>query len=118
MKTQTEMENQEVLIEDLKNQMPIWTPTGPHAEPLYIATSTYRDIFHNEQSDGIKFVSLDDETIVYRETGDSRDTGDWQLVSVEEFRQIVVNDAEATLSIWQSIEEDYEHDNLMAEMFS
>lgn len=106
-----ELENQEVLVESLKNQMPIWEPAGWLKDVVaeYIPTSEYDNVTDfGTWTDGVQFVVIDEDTIVWRLSGDWRDDGDWQLGTLEDFRLAVMEDAEETLQRWQDELEDAE----------
>lgn len=88
----TKIENQEAIVESLKNQMPIWDDPWPTARYHYIATSA-----GDLSNDGIDYVQIDEDHIAWRYSGDYRETGEWVMSTVERFREIVVEDAENTL---------------------
>ena len=116
MHTDTEIENQEVLIADLRDQMPIWEHPDTIEKSGYIATSTtFNRVDTGDWTDGIEYKMLDEDTVAWRYSGDWRDNSEWTVSHIERFREIVVEDAVNTLDDWREAEE---NDEVLEDIFS
>lgn len=96
--------------EELKNQLESWRAIGAtkwKAQRGYIPTTSYENSTGpGEWTEGIDYVVLDSDAVAYRLTGDWRDNGDWEIVSVDEFINSVDEDVEMWLSRHQERLED------------
>ena len=103
-----EIENQKVLIEYLESEMRVGYlekyPTQWAVDRGYIATTKYRNLCGCEETDGVEFVVLDDDTIAFRLSGDNRADEQWELDTPERFVQIVLDDAKNFLDVMVEIE--------------
>lgn len=62
----------------------------------YFATVEYSNLHGaGTWTEGVDFVVLDDDTIVYRLGGDWRDDSDWEIGHLEKFVQFVMDDVES-----------------------
>jgi len=93
MLTDTEIENQTVLVEDLKNQMPIWEPPDGAVLPGYIHQLRFSTVF-GVCRDGIDFVPLDEKHVAWRKSDD----GEWTICDLDDLRQAVIHDVEEILT--------------------
>lgn len=95
-----DIENQEVLIETLKNSADAFVETYPTdwaKQRGYIATFEFANIVGGHESEGVDYVVLTDSEIAYRTSGDNREDGEWIIDSPETFWSFVIEDAQDVL---------------------
>ena len=72
------------------------------AQKGYMPTCEYDNrVGPGTWTEGIDYVVLDEDNISMRLSGDYRDNSNWEVVSPDEFRKLVVQDAKMVLENWR-----------------
>ena len=105
MVTQREIENQEVMIECLKSEMAMLANLPADrwdTQKGYMPTCEYDNrVGPGTWTEGIDYVVLDEDNISMRLSGDYRDNSNWEVVSPDEFRKLVIQHAKMVLENWR-----------------